>query len=334
MQRTKASLWVLAATAVTVGTLFMLPFTPKVGVETTFVRNGELQKTALLEGVIMFQNQQPCVNYQAGQISAVHVMQGESVSVGELLFSLDTSVEEETLAVISGLLHEQEQLLWDKAYADVLSVATMQSTWDVKMTEAQLQASIESKQIRAERDGIMGGVYVKEGDYVDALTALGIVRGTDKCISAVNLMSNTSEVAQGAQARMLSAKGTLLGIATLEGMSAPQVDENTSKVIQQLVFHPQTSSELSGSEIGDQVTIEMLYEAYPDMALVPVSAIDKNDTLWVVRENKATPVLVDVTKRNEQYICVAKELLNERIVLEPDRYDLYQGCPIKEAKSR
>ncbi|MEG0902567.1 MAG: hypothetical protein RSG96_10615, partial [Clostridia bacterium] len=66
MQKTKASLGVIAATAITVLTLFLLPFTPKVAVRTVLPKRGELIETIFLEGVICYQNEQPCVNLQAG----------------------------------------------------------------------------------------------------------------------------------------------------------------------------------------------------------------------------------------------------------------------------
>ena len=42
MPKTKASLLVIAATAVTVATLFLLPFTPKTAVRTAAVERGDL----------------------------------------------------------------------------------------------------------------------------------------------------------------------------------------------------------------------------------------------------------------------------------------------------
>lgn len=52
MPKTKASLLVIAATAATVVTLFLLPFTPRTAVRTAVVERGELICSTLLEGVV------------------------------------------------------------------------------------------------------------------------------------------------------------------------------------------------------------------------------------------------------------------------------------------
>ena len=51
MTRTQASLSVIAVTLATVTTLFLLPYTPKIPVQTAIVRRGEWTKTTLAEGV-------------------------------------------------------------------------------------------------------------------------------------------------------------------------------------------------------------------------------------------------------------------------------------------
>ena len=51
MPKTKASLLVIAATAATVVTLFLLPFTPRTAVRTAVVERGELICSTLLEGL-------------------------------------------------------------------------------------------------------------------------------------------------------------------------------------------------------------------------------------------------------------------------------------------
>lgn len=332
MQKTKASLWVIAATTVTVATLFLLPFTPKIAVRTTQVKLGALEKTVFLEGVVRYQDEQACLNTQAGQVYSVHVSQGQKVQAGDLLISMDTTIEEESLATLSQMLHEQERLIVDGQYAGVISTAVMQTTWDARVTAQELRASIETKRIRAAKDGIMGGVYVQEGDYVAAFTALGYVRGEEKCIAAVKMVDYSSDISDGTIARVLTGTGEALGLATLCKTDAPVVNETTAQLAQQLTFYPETETNLADAEIGDQVTLEVLYGANADVALIPVSAIDHNDMLWVVENDKAMPIAVDTAKHNEQYVCVSDQLIGQRIILEPSLYDLYAGCGIKEEK--
>ena len=103
MPKTKASLLVIAATAVTVATLFLLPFTPKTAVRTAAVERGDLIRSTLMEGVVAYANEQPLIALQAGRVARVYVIQGQAVRAGDLLVSMDTSVQEQELAAVFGI---------------------------------------------------------------------------------------------------------------------------------------------------------------------------------------------------------------------------------------
>ena len=64
MTRTQASLSGIAVTLATVTTLFLLPYTPKIPVQTAIVRRGEWTKTTLAEGVVQYRLQQPAACLQ------------------------------------------------------------------------------------------------------------------------------------------------------------------------------------------------------------------------------------------------------------------------------
>ncbi|MEG2316663.1 MAG: biotin/lipoyl-binding protein [Clostridia bacterium] len=334
MPKTKASLWVILATAATVLTLFLLPFTPKTAVRTTVAELGDLAQTTLLEGIVCYQGEQPCLSVQAGQVSAVHVRQGQRVAKGDLLFSMDSKAEETALAALSQLRYEREQALSAISAAEPAAALAAQSTWDVRAKESELRASIASKQIRTAVDGVMGGVYVSEGSYVAAFGALGTVRGECKQVTAVAVLSGGAEAASGTLADLRGASGETLGVAELSAMGAPAFDAATAKCTQQLTFVPLDDQSLSGLAIGEHVTVEMLNRTLSGMALVPVSAIGSGDRIWVVENGAATPILVDVSKRNEHFVYVPKELAGKRVVLVPDEAALYAGCPVKEGKAR
>ena len=111
MPKTKASLLVIAATAATVVTLFLLPFTPRTAVRTAVVERGELICSTLLEGVVAYADEQPLIALQAGRVGKVHVRQGQTVRAGELLISMDTDVQEQELAAKTARLIELDMEL-------------------------------------------------------------------------------------------------------------------------------------------------------------------------------------------------------------------------------
>ncbi|MEG0513492.1 MAG: biotin/lipoyl-binding protein [Clostridia bacterium] len=334
MQKTKASLGVIAATAITVLTLFLLPFTPKVAVRTVLPTRGDLIETIFLEGVICYQNEQPCVNLQAGLVKAVYANHGQRVKAGELLFCLDTTAEEQALGVLTKMNYEREQAIQSMGEHAALEALSLQSTMDAKKMQAELQMQIESKQIRAQSDGVVGGVFTEKGAYVAAMSVLGTVRDERKCVTTVNHMQNGGNVAPNTAAELQSATGKKLGFATLKRIGAPTIDAQTAQYLQQLTFMPSDENALDAMEIGDRVTVELLCNVSPNEVLVPLSAIGSGDKLWVVKDGAATPLRVDLNKRNEEYVCVSETLLGKRVILMPDESELYAGCAVKEAKKR
>lgn len=334
MRRTKASLWVLAATVTTVATLFLLPYTPKLAVHTARVELGELAVTTMLEGLVVNGSQQPCVALSAGRIENVHVKKGQQVAAGELLFSMDTSVEEHTLAALSQAIFRQERALDSSPYADTVSALAAQSLMDAKAQSAQLRAQIELKQVRAAIDGVMGGVYVQPGDYVPEAAALGVVQGAGRRVTAMCRAADALDMLGGTPAKLTSAMGETLGYATLVSASAPAMSDLSGQYVQTLTLEPLEGQSLSRQQIGASVTVELLREAYSGVALAPVSAVGSGDTLWLMDNGRAVRVEVDVSARNADYVRVPHEYLGAAVILNPDEHALYADCPVKEAKRR
>lgn len=333
MRKTKASLVMIAATAITVATLFLLPFTPREAVHTVIIGRGDLVKTTLLEGAISYEAQQPCIALSAGRVSRVNVRQGQRVQKGELLFSMDTAAEEEALSALALLKYEREQAA-QSAEAVALIEAVSQSDWSLRQTEAELKARIAAGQIRANADGVVGGVYVEEGSYVSAMDVLGAVHAEQKCVVASMRATTAVNTMLGDVAAVRSAAEKELGLAVLSGAEQPTVDAATAGFVQQCVFTMEEPQTLAGVEVGERVTLELLREAAKDQPLAPLSAIGANDLLWVVIDGKAYPQKVEVGSRNGQYAVVDEALLGSQVILLPDSLSLYPGCPVKEAKRR
>ena len=163
MPKTKASLLAIAATAVTVATLFLLPFTPKTAVRTAAVERGDLIRSTLMEGVVAYADEQPLIALQAGRVARVYVIQGQAVRAGDLLVSMDTSVQEQELAAVNRLLYEQETALAAFGQMGEAALNAAQTVLEARTRQTELRAAIASAQIRAERDGVVGAVYVAEG---------------------------------------------------------------------------------------------------------------------------------------------------------------------------
>ncbi len=334
MPKTKASLLVIAATAATVVTLFLLPFTPRTAVRTAVVERGELICSTLLEGVVAYADEQPLIALQAGRVGKVYVRQGQTVRAGELLISMDTDVLEQELAAVNQLLYEQETALAAFGQAGEAALSAAQTTLQARTRQAELRASIAYAQIRAEADGVVGALYVAEGAIAGEGGLLGTVHGTGLRVAAAGRAENLADVAPGAAAMVTSAEGKTLGAAVLGQSGAPELDSSTGQAMQSLSFLPMDDGAWMGVGAGDRVVVELVQEALEDQALVPISAVDSRDRVWFVEDGIATPVEIDLTLRNDAYVAVPQEWAGKRVVLLPETASLYPGCAVKEARAR
>ncbi len=330
MPKTKASLLVITATLITVVTLFLLPFTPKTAVHTTVIQTGDLIRSTLLEGVVCYENEQPCVALKAGRIARVYVQEGQQVKRGELLFSMDTTAEEAALAAAIAANNQRPQAGLE-GLEQLAAAAGGQASLALKEKLAELESNVALAQIRAGTDGVIGGVYAKEGELVGEMALLGNVHGTQKAIVAAGRASDLAGVTRGAAALLQSSAGQSSGLATVAKLGAPEISEATAQAMQAVTLLPTDQAALSDAAIGDRIMVELICETTSDVALIPIAAVDAQERVWVVENGHATPVAVDISHRNEEYVAVAKEWAEKRIVLLPNARQLYAGCAVKEA---
>lgn len=326
MPRTRASLWIIACTLLTSVVIFMLPYTPRLAVHTETVRSGSLVRSMWLDGVVAYHQQQALTSPQAGRIGHVYVRQGESVKAGELLISLDADAEEAALASLMNLRYRREQAL-EGAAADALAASL---TLEAVAQEEELRHAIALKQIRAEADGVVGSLYVSEGDYVAAFSALGLLRTEEKCIAALGRTSDLTAVRPGMAAVLETREGTQTVYVSAVGQ--PSLNETTGQSMQQVTLLPLDETALENAQAGESATVRLFLDAVEAEALVPVSAVGAGDRIWLVRDGCASSVQVDVKWRNDEYVAVDAALLEERVILNPDALSLYEGCPVKEAR--
>lgn len=321
MPRRRASLWMILITLATVITLFLLPFTPRTAVHTVMVERGDLLRTLTLEGTVGYRHQQICAALSAGMVEKVYVQPGQQVQKGDLLFAMDVSAQLEMLASLNcNQYARQQEAEW---------LAAWQSDAG---TEWELRAQIEGAKIRADRDGVVRSVYVEQGDALAAAGLLGVVSGEEKCVSALTYSQDIQGIQAGAAALLITQAQS--GAATLCMLGAPEWNEGTSQSTQQLTFMPLHQDTLADTEIGDPVETELLVQCMEDVALIPIGAVDNQGRIWVVEDGKATPQVIDINQRNKNYVAADQKLAGARLILQPDAYSLWAGCPVKEARRR
>lgn len=330
MPKAKASLLIIMATVLTVAILFCLPFTPRPTVQLAVVGSGDLVRTLLMEGVVGYRNLQPCIALRDGRVATVYIAEGQQVHKGDLLFAMDSTPAQTALAALSRGIYEQGLAIKQFGDDELANALLVQKT--LLEEKASLEAEIGASQIRATFDGTVGGVYESEGSYVTAKAVLGEVHDTQKQITALGRYSDLAGVTMGAPAMIQSNGGEKMGAARLTELAAPVHDETTGALMQTLKLELLSSEQLKKAAVGDRMTVELVCEVAKNKALVPITALDSENRIWVVEAGKVYPYRVDVSCRNDQFVAVDERWLGRQVVLLPDKAKLTHGCSIKEAK--
>ncbi len=332
MKKTQASLWVIMATLLTVLTLFLLPYTPKIAVNTTTVERGTLYKTSLMEGVLQYDEQQAIISLSSGMVAEVCVNQGDFVPAGTLLVRLDSAVEEASLQTIIANQNDFSHLVEtmavanDATYDDFLLAQVLA----LEQNEQAVRLSIETKQIRASNDCIIGPIYVSPSDYVDANTLLGSTHAETKVVTVNQLMNDTATREIGSMAILSSSDQKNSTIGTLIRISSPILDQESNQYWQTLTYEPLDELALSQFSIGSSITVETIDAYWDEEVLIPISAVDTQNRVWKVEQGVATSVQISVDKMNRQYVTGDETLVGASLVIDPESLSLYQNCPVKE----
>lgn len=323
MPKAKASLLVMMITAMTTAVLFWLPYTPRPAVRTVVVQEGSVIRTVLMNGAVIYRDQQPCICLQGGVVRRIHVRPGQLVKKGDLLFTMDTSSQEAALAAIQQMRYQQQKL---NAADTVLSALAAEREWAWSENETRLRAEIQASQIRAGCDGVVENVYAEEGAYVSASGVLGSVRGCEKQIQATVPVVDAARLCAGTAAIVIR-EGQTIGTAVLHAISAPDAEGR-----QQLSFLPASEEQLARVEAGTQVTVETVVETIESCTPVPVSAVDEDGRVWYIEDGVAKSGKIPLDSCSAEEVAAPLEWAGRTIVLEPDLAVLTDGCAVKEAK--
>ena len=322
MPRAKASLLVILTTALAVAVLFLLPYTPAQVVHTEVAQRGNLVRTQLFRGTVGYACQQPCVSLLDGQIREVHVSAGQKVRKGDLILSMDTSVQEEALYALHKQAYEQASRLNEN---DALAVLAAQQTLEWEKARQELEKMIQMAQVRAGMDGIVEAVYAEPGAYVTAGSALGNVRSSERCVLAAIQPADSMSLEEDMLA-LLEFRGEILGSAFLEKRGLLRAE---ALAAQQAAFLPFDQEVLADCAIGDAVTVRVLQESAKDQVLIPLSAVDVFGKVWYVDNGRAKAEKIDVSKRSEDFAAASSEWEGRQVILSPE--GLYENCRVKEA---
>ena len=296
-------------------------------VQTAAIRTGDFLQTLPMIGTVEYEQQHNSFVLRNGKIARVYVKKGQKVKAGELLFTLDTSNEENAMAKLSQLRYQQQSI---RDMGSVVNLMTLQSEYELLRQEVELKHRIEASHMRSEAEGVVEAVYIKAGTCAQTGELAVVVRGEEKCI---NVLADPSELAgiDSGTAAVMTHRGQYTGTAKIERMDAPVM--TTEGIRQQITLVPVDGNDLDLYEAGTSISVEVLTDSIPSQALIPMAAIDRDDRVWIIENGRVYSVRLESGKYNDQFVAVpAHEWDGRQVVLLPDRYQLQEGCTVKNAK--
>ncbi len=301
MRNGKKALLMIAGSLCASAMMALWPVEQALEVEAVVVEQGELVRSQMLLGTVCPAQETPYLSLKDGIISRVYVQAGEKVKKGDLLFKMDTAAEEQALKE----LYKMQQK----------SIPAIALGWQQK--EAELLAAIEASQLRARTDGVMAAVYTEEGSMVAAMTMLGKTNGQGKRIAAAVPMASSS-LMPGMTATADQIPLVLSSLTDGGEEGAPIA-----------YFEMLQSVDAQAFRIGETVNVELFDEPGPISALVPLSAITAEETVWVVTDGYAYQEHLDVRECSRTHAAADFSWAGRTVVLHPARYELKEGSAVR-----
>ena len=320
MSKGSKAMLMLIGSIMTAVLLLAWPYGAQTEVDTAVIQSGDLIQTVLLNGMVTHVQEQRYVAMRDGTISDIYVVPGQTIHKGDLLIKIDATEEEKALAQIYEAKFLQNIAL--KKMTDS-AANVIQNELALSQQETRLRTSIELSYLRAQADGEMSAVYVQKGQRIYGSTLMGISYAEGIQIVAETSGFTMFNIGSKAVARNGSKEITLL----LKEISAA---EESGK--QLLVFEVIEEARIQEFRAGETVSIELTIDVQPEKALFPLSAVDSNEMVWFVEDQKVFHQKMTFDEMNREFAASDAKWAGKQVILQPDRYDLQDGMEVRVKK--
>ena len=321
MCKTRISFLLILASVMIAATSISLAYVPSIEVNTALVHTGPFAEIIRLVGTVSYSREQLCAFPIAGKVAQVYVKPGQSVKKGDLLFRLETSEVENTMALLSSGQENWRQFGVENFDA-ALPPVSINQLYEIQQLRQQMLAQIAGSQIRAEIDGIVDAIFINEKQMINASVFAARIVGSEKMIK----VAEQSLKLQKNAPVLISYKGQELGTAYY--VEDEVVEENMMQ-IRNLKFVSYDNC-LDEIDIHETLELSLLEGECSETALIPLEAVTYENRIWLVEDNHARSVEIDVSRHNEFYVAAEEEWRGKRVILFPDLYELSEGCLVRE----
>lgn len=316
-----------------------------VPVNTTTATAGPVNKVLAVPGELQAVQQVLLTTEVAGKVSAIHFKAGQHVKAGDVLVSLNTSVEEADLKAAearnrfaSRQLQRAENLAPTRALTEE-TLQQRQADYDeAQAVLAQLKARIRQKRIVAPFDGVIGLRQINLGQYVMPGEAAATLTRMDKMFVNFDVSQNQRALlADVEQVRFFTGESSDASDTSLiADISATEVRVNrdTRNIQVQAVFD-NTKPQL---QPGMYVQVELSLGVSKNAIQLPASAVLTSaygETVVVVRNpddkgvGMAEYVSVVVEERIDDSVVISSGLNAGDVIVREGQLRVQPGAQVQ-----
>lgn len=282
MRKTVLSLWVIAATLMAAGVMVLTGAASAeqaVHVRVARVTLGNVEQTVALRGIVGYEGAYAALAPATGVVAQVYVQPGDAVTAGQALFRMDDTQE---VAALSMAWAAGEELT-------ALAGATQAAE--------QAQRRLAALTVRAQTDGLVQQVQVKQHGGVTMGMPAVVLSGSGQEILCPAVVKDAEAVQPGMRARILFG-GSKVCMGTVERVGPALAEETTGQVLCQVTIRPEDPLSLP---VGAAVEAEIICAAAEGVAVLPVTALTAEGSVWWLAEGRAWETAVTVPLQDEAW---------------------------------
>lgn len=358
MELLKRKKWVvIGIAAILIAAAAVSAMNSGIAAEAAAADKGEVTKLLKETGTVEAESSVTVTAKNYGEIKGLTVKEGDRVKAGDTLManggisaSLDIKSQQAQLAGLQAQYSQAKELA-DKNKALYDQGALSYEAYNAANTAAKqlaaqiasLQYSIESyaessgaEGIAAPMDGVLTGVFVKEGESVAAGTPLFEISNLDDLYVKTGFITEDADlIREGAAARLYNKdtafsdeKASVKKIHLKAENKMSDLGVNQKRVTVEIAF----GSSAAAARLGSDLNVEITAEKKENVLRVPDLAVfekEKKDCVYVVEGGKAVLREIETGLEGEDYIEVLSGLSEGDLVVLSPGDEISDGIRVK-----
>lgn len=271
----------------------------------------------------------------AGKIIGIYFKEGTRVRKGELLAKINDAelqaslIRAESQEKLAADKEQRRRVLFEK---NNISPEDYEVTLnELKSLQAEvklIKARIAKAEVRAPFDGYVGLRYVSEGSYVSTDTRIATLQDVNQVKLDFSIPERYANDVRRGQSVLFRVTGNDRAYSGRIYAIEPKIDLNT-RTVQLRAICPNPEGRIIPGSFAE---VELVLGETPDALLVPTEALIPElggQKLYVVRDGKAVPLMVETGIRTDRNVQITKGLAINDTVITSGTLQIRPGMPVQ-----